>query len=72
MEHGLSPEAKVARRQGRIESITKPILGGCHLTRDIPALLARAGFAVEAMTTDQHPKEPKIFGWTFEGRAGLA
>ena len=72
MEHGISPEAKVARRQGRIEPITKPILGGCHLTRDIPALLARAGFAVEAMTTYQHPKEPKIFGWTFEGRAGLA
>ncbi len=72
VEHGISPDAKVARRQGRIEPITKPILGGCHLTRDIPALLARAGFAVETMTTYQHPKEPKIFGWTFEGRAGLS
>lgn len=69
---GISPDPKVARRQGRIEPITKPILGGCHLTRDIPALITRAGFVIENMNSYQHPKEPKIFGWTFEGRAVLA
>ena len=72
VEHGLSPEPAVARRQGRVEPVTKPFLGGCHLTRDIPALLTRAGFVVETMRTYQHPKEPKIFGWTFEGRAAPA
>ncbi len=72
VEHGISPDPKVARRQGRIEPITKPIFGGCHLTRDIPALLTRGGFVIEAMTTYQHPKEPKPFGWTFEGRASVA
>jgi ubiquinone/menaquinone biosynthesis C-methylase UbiE len=72
VEHGISPDPKVARRQGRIEPITKPFLGGCHLTRDIPALLTRAGFVIGAMTTYQHPDEPKAFGWTFEGRASLA
>ena len=69
VEHGISPDPKVARRQHRLEPINKPIFGGCHLTRDIPALLTRTGFAIETMTTYQHPKEPKAFGWTFEGRA---
>jgi ubiquinone/menaquinone biosynthesis C-methylase UbiE len=72
VEHGVSPDPKVARRQGRIEPITKPFLGGCHLTRDIPALITQAGFVIETMTTFQHPEEPKAFGWTFEGRASLA
>ena len=72
VEHGISPDPKVARRQRRLEPINKPIFGGCHLTRDIPALLTRAGFVIETMTTYQHPKEPKAFGWTFEGRAAPA
>lgn len=69
VEHGISPDPKVARRQGHIEPINKVLFGGCHLTRDIPALLSRAGFAIATMTTYQHDKEPKAFGWTFEGRA---
>ena len=72
VEHGIAPDPKVARRQHRIEPITKPIFGGCHLTRDIPALLTGAGFAISSMTAFQHPKEPKPFGWTFEGRATVA
>lgn len=69
VEHGISPDPKVARRQRRLDPINKPLFGGCHLTRDIPAILTRAGFVIETMTTYQHPKEPKAFGWTFEGRA---
>ncbi len=72
VEHGISPDPKVARNQGRIEPVTKPFLGGCHLTRDIPSLITGAGFVIRDMTTYQHPKEPKVFGWTFEGRAGVA
>jgi hypothetical protein len=72
VEHGISPDPKVARLQGRIEPITKPLFGGCHLTRDIPALIGAAGFVIKTMDAYQHPKEPKPFGWTFEGRASLA
>lgn len=72
VEHGISPDPNVARRQGRIEPINKALLGGCHLTRDIPAILIRAGFVIDTMTTYQHAKEPKAFGWTFEGRAAVA
>jgi len=69
VEHGLSPDPKVARRQGRWEPISKPFAGGCHLTRDIPDLITSAGFAIYPLAVYQHPKEPKPFGWTFEGRA---
>lgn len=72
VEHGLSPDPKVARSQRRIEPISKPLFGGCHLTRDIPNLLTGAGFAIDRMTIFAHPKEPKPFGWTFEGRARVA
>jgi ubiquinone/menaquinone biosynthesis C-methylase UbiE len=72
VEHGISSDPNVARRQRRLEPINKALFGGCHLTRDIPALLARAGFVIDTMTTYQHPREPKPFGWTFEGRATTA
>jgi ubiquinone/menaquinone biosynthesis C-methylase UbiE len=72
VEHGISPDPKVASRQRRLQPITKPIFGGCHLTRDIPALISRAGFVIDTMTTYSHPKEPKPFGWTFEGRASVS
>jgi len=69
VEHGISPDPKVARRQGRWEPISKPLAGGCHLTRDIPELITAAGFVIDPLSVFQHPKEPKPFGWTFEGRA---
>lgn len=69
VEHGRSPDPKVARRQRRIEPISKPILAGCHLTRDIAALVEDAGFTIESLDTYQQPKEPRAFAWTFEGRA---
>ncbi len=72
VEHGIAPDTKTARRQRRIEPISKPIFGGCHLTRDIPALLTDNGFAIHTIDTFQHAKEPRPFGWTFEGRAGVA
>ncbi|MFP6662613.1 MAG: class I SAM-dependent methyltransferase [Deltaproteobacteria bacterium] len=45
-EHGLAPDANVARWQARVEPIWKRLAGGCHLTRDIPKLLQSAGFEV--------------------------
>lgn len=44
-EHGRSPDASVARWQMRLQPYWMPLAGGCHLDRDMPALLAQAGFA---------------------------
>lgn len=50
-EHGLAPDASVRRWQQRLTPIWKPLAGGCHLDRDIPALLRAGGFALGQMET---------------------
>jgi ubiquinone/menaquinone biosynthesis C-methylase UbiE len=72
VEHGHSPDEKVARWQRRIEPVSKPVLGGCHATRDITNLLRRAGFTVDPLDNYYAEKEPKVFGDTYEGVARKA
>ncbi len=45
-EHGKAPDEKVLRCQNRLNPAWQKIAGGCHLNRDIPALLAAAGFRI--------------------------
>ena len=68
-EHGLAPDAGVARWQRRIEPIWKPIGGGCHLTRPIASAIEAAGFHIERRETMYLPKTPRIFGWQEWGAA---
>ena len=42
-EHGLAPDASVRRWQDRLTPLWSKLGGGCHLNRDIPALLNAAG-----------------------------
>ena len=46
-EHGKSPEPDVFRRQMQLDPLWGRVFGGCHLTRDIPALIAAAGFRID-------------------------
>jgi SAM-dependent methyltransferase len=46
-EHVLSHDAKVARRQNRIEPVWRFCGGGCHPNRDTPAAIEAAGFHIE-------------------------
>ena len=43
-EHGRAPDASVQRWQDRLTPMWKVCGGGCHLNRDIPALLRAGGF----------------------------
>lgn len=72
VEHGRSPEPSVARWQHRLDPVQKRLGGGCHLSRPIDELIRRAGFELERLDTYQQPKEPKPFGWFFEGVARSA
>ncbi len=45
-EHGKAPDEKGLRWQNRLNPAWQKIAGGCHLNRDIPALLAAAGFRI--------------------------
>ncbi|MFN3464775.1 MAG: class I SAM-dependent methyltransferase [Terricaulis sp.] len=71
-EHGLSPDQGVQRWQKRIEPVWKVIGGGCHLSRDIPALIKEAGFAIEKLDTLYLPKSPKWAGFNYWGSARAA
>lgn len=71
-EHGLAPDEDVRRWQRRIEPVWKVIGGGCHLSRDIPALVGAAGFTVDKLETMYLPKTPKWAGFNYWGSARVA
>ncbi|MBC2641358.1 MULTISPECIES: class I SAM-dependent methyltransferase [unclassified Rhodococcus (in: high G+C Gram-positive bacteria)] len=62
VEHGLAPDENVRRWQHRLEPIQKTVAGGCHLTRDIPALVTNAGFEVRDLDRFYEKSTPKIVG----------
>lgn len=68
-EHGLAPDADVAKWQRRVEPIWKRIAGGCHLTRPITSAIAAAGFTLTRQDSMYIPKAPRIAGWSEWGEA---
>ncbi|BCA79921.1 class I SAM-dependent methyltransferase [Desulfuromonas sp. AOP6] len=48
-EHGLAPDARIRRWQNRLAPAWRCLGGGCHLNRDIPALIEEGGFVVREM-----------------------
>ena len=48
-EHGRAPDSGVRRWQNALNPLWKRIAGGCHLNRDIPGLLRKAGFRLEGL-----------------------
>lgn len=67
-EHGLAPDASVRRWQDRLTPVWKPIAGGCHLNRDIPALLAEGGFVVTEIEAD-YLRGPRPMMYVYRGAA---
>lgn len=68
-EHGLAPDAGVAKWQRRIEPVWKRIAGGCHLTRPIGSAIAAAGFKLADTESMYVPNTPKIAAWNEWGSA---
>ena len=50
-EHGAAPDADVLGWQNRLDGVWGRLAGGCHLNRDIPALLKDGGFSMETLET---------------------
>ena len=68
VEHGLAPDAKVARLQQRLTPLQRRAFGGCHLNRRIDQMVAAAGLELTQMDT-YYMKGPRALGYTFEGVA---
>ncbi len=68
-EHGLAPDPSVQRWQARITPAWMWLGGGCHLNRDIPALLQRSGFRPQSIETGYMPHVPRLVGFHYIGSA---
>jgi SAM-dependent methyltransferase len=68
VEHGRAPEPGVARWQDRLDPIWCRIAGGCHLNRQIDALVREAGFRIDRLQTSRLPG-PRTHTFLYEGRA---
>lgn len=67
-EHGLSNDERVRRWQDRMDGFWGRFTGGCHLNRDIPALIEQAGFQIKSLEHAYIPGwKPACFN--FFGRA---
>lgn len=69
MEHGAAEEPHILGWQKRLTPLQRRIGGGCHLDRDISALVGSAGFASVHVERVRLPHLPKLIGRLYEGTA---
>lgn len=68
VEHGRSPDPKVAAWQDRLTPLQRRLAGGCHLNRRIDDLVLRSGLKLERLE-NYYAEGPRSFGYMFEGLA---
>ena len=68
VEHGRSPDPKVAGWQDRLNPWQRRVAGGCHLNRPIDQLVLNSGLELVRME-NYYLKGPRPFGYMFEGVA---
>jgi ubiquinone/menaquinone biosynthesis C-methylase UbiE len=70
VEHALAPDEGVRRTQRWVQPVWGAFAGGCHLERDLPALVADAGFEVEIAGARYVTGWPfRAWGWFVHGTA---
>lgn len=67
-EHGRAPDRTVRAWQDRLTPLWRPLAGGCHLNRDIPALLKSAGFRIQEVHSG-YLQGPRAWTWVWHGWA---
>ena len=68
VEHGAAPDAAVLRRQRRWDPVQRRLFAGCHVSRPVDLLLARAGLPAADLRRYYADGEPRLFGSLYEGR----
>jgi SAM-dependent methyltransferase len=67
-EHGRAPDIDVSRWQDRLTPLWKPMSGGCHLNRPIPALIRDSGFTIQGLEAG-YVSPIRISGFHYRGTA---
>ena len=65
IEHGLSHEPGVARWQRRLTPLQRRVADGCHLDRDVAALLTASRLEITAEERFYADNGPKIAGYLY-------
>ncbi|HTL91175.1 MAG TPA: class I SAM-dependent methyltransferase [Steroidobacteraceae bacterium] len=68
VEHGLAPDRGVQIWQHRLTPWWSRIAGGCHLDRNMQALISGAGFGLHDLHTE-YAKGPRLMTYMYWGRA---
>lgn len=68
VEHGLARDANTQRRQRMLTPLWRRVAGGCHLDRDIAALLRDAGFQSDDLSAD-YVEGARFLSFTYQGTA---
>jgi SAM-dependent methyltransferase len=69
VEHGRSPDPRVARWQRRLTPLWRTVSGNCHLDRDVTHEIEAAGLTVEELGGYQSHHRP---GWLSHAYVGVA
>lgn len=68
-EHGRSNRASTAKWQDRLTPVWKRLSGGCHLNRDLAALIGDAGFEMLSLENFKLPYIPETVSFHYVGAA---
>jgi ubiquinone/menaquinone biosynthesis C-methylase UbiE len=68
LEHGRAPDPGVVRWQHRLAPLNRALAGGCHLDRDITALVRGAGLEIVELAT-YYGEGPRPFAYRYQGVA---
>lgn len=70
VEHSLAPDAGTVRVQRAVQPMWGRVAGGCHVDRDLPRIIAGAGFAVDLEQSRYIAPGPlRAWGWFVTGTA---
>jgi ubiquinone/menaquinone biosynthesis C-methylase UbiE len=69
LEHGLSPDLNVQKWQHRLKWLQMRLAGGCHLDRDMRALVTAQPFASVQLDEFYIEKTPRTHGYMYRGVA---
>lgn len=72
LEHGLSPDPRVARWQHRLNPVQRVIGAGCELTYDAHAALPLGGLRADRLSHEYLPHVPRVLGYLHRGVARRA
>ncbi len=68
-EHGLAPDASVAKLQRLINPLWSPLAGGCRIDLPMVDLILNAGFVIDELNSMYLPSTPRPFGYNVWGKA---